>query len=1252
MPHFILKSKPSALIFFLKRSLLAVIAWLIVSLRVHATVLVDDTWIDGTRSDPASPTYSENGTDADADGDLESAWFKGGAGTFGPVGAGGPLRGDLGAGGTSSASWTTYFTPEASPITLTGAGDTLKLTWQFTLTGVAAPNTSQNFRLAIVNSTSAARLASDSSPGSDTYAGYGMFMNMGTTLGNGSPFQLMERTSSSTSSALLSASGSWTGLGNGATSGTTGYADGTLYTYVMTLTLNASGGLDIVSSMTGGSLNGSGTATVSVTDTTPNSLSFDTFSLRPSSATGAAQIFDTSLLKVEFIPGATPPSIDVDPQDRAALVGQDVSFTVLASGTMPLGYQWYHNTNTSVADATNSALMLTNVQLSDAGTYTVLVTNSYGSVTSAVAQLTVNAPVTPSILTQPQDQTVSLGATATLSVVAGGSEPLSYQWYLNDTTPVANANDPVLTLTNVQVVNAGSYSVVVSNVAGSITSSNAVLTVDTNPVAPVFITQPASQVVVVGSTASFTATAAGTAPISYQWYKNGTPLAGTTSSTLTLTNVQTGSGGSYTLTASNSIGTATSDAAQLTVTATLPVVNTAYNLVGFAQSTTGGGIVPESNTTAWRKVYTAVDLATVLNDKTGNIKVIEIMNDLDLGYNEIPAAAKASSEPFRQNTTPSLHPVLIVSGVSKLDIQNKNNLTIFSANGATIRHAHWNVKRCVNVIIRNLKFDELWEWDEATKGDYDSKNWDFMTIGDSGTCTNVWVDHCTFTKAYDGGIDIKGGSSKITVSWCKFAGDDGATNTNSWVRQQINYLQQSQSSYTMYNFLRTRGFSVEDIVAILQGHEKTMLIGATDKDPENANFTVTLHHDWFVNPWDRLPRLRAGNVHNFNIYVDDTLGLAAKRLRDARAAVLSTADQNTLNNTYNFKPFLNGSISTEGGAVLVEKSVYIDCLTPLRNNQTDPSDPTYTGKILALDTIYQMDSTVIRGNSTDSGNPLGPFQAPRIAFSWNLPGNQLPYPYTMDDPSQLQSIVTSPTAGAGAGVLTWAKTNWLLTAYAPTAPVIVADPQDQDVLVGDSATFVVVAGGSPPLKYQWFFNTNTPLANATNATLTFTNLQTTNAGTYSVVVTNVAGAATSLFATLTVADPGSPLSGFDLWQTLQFTPAQLADPAISGPDAAPASDGVPNFVKYALGLEPFVPAAEPLVGFRMQSGEGVLSYNRPASAPDVTYRVEIATSLPAWTTNGVSQQLVGTNGVGLQTWDATCSGPGSPTRFFRLLLIR
>jgi len=331
----------------------------------------------------------------------------------------------------------------------------------------------------------------------------------------------------------------------------------------------------------------------------------------------------------------------------------------------------------------------------------------------------------------------------------------------------------------------------------------------------------------------------------------------------------------------------------------------------------------------------------------------------------------------------------------------------------------------------------------------------------------------------------------------------------------------------MYNFLRTRGFSTTNIVTIMQGHDKTHLAGQNDLDPNNATISMTFHHLWLNSVWDRcVPRLRGGNVHDYNVYVDDTSVLAAKRLRNSIAATMSTTDQNTLNNTYSFNPPINGAISTESAALLLEKSVYTDCLTPLRNNQTDPSDPEYTGKILGLDVIYHMDNadgtvTQVRGNSTDPANPLGPVQAPIIPFSWNLPGNQLPYTYTADDPAQLQAIVTSPTAGAGAGVLTWNKTNWLVTSYAPTAPFIVAQPQNLAVTAGQGASFIVLAGGTANLGYQWYFNTNTPVPNGTGSILTLANVQSANAGVYTVVVTNLAGTVTSTNAFLAVSGGGS-----------------------------------------------------------------------------------------------------------------------------------
>lgn len=273
---------------------------LLAAAGVHAGVLVNDTWNDGTDSDPASPTYSENGTDGDLDLNLESAWFQGGVGTLDPVGVGGPLRGNMTAGGTTSATWTTYFTPEASPVTL-AQGETLRVTWQFAGTNVNVSNTSQNFRLAVVDSPSASRISANGTPGSAAYTGYGMFMNMGQTLGNSNPFRLMER--DGTTAALLSASTPpWSPLANGATTGNDGYDSGATYTFVMDITRNSLDQAEIVSTMSGTGLDGDGVAQVIFTDTTPQAFTYDTFVIRPSGATTTAELFDTSLFRVEVIP--------------------------------------------------------------------------------------------------------------------------------------------------------------------------------------------------------------------------------------------------------------------------------------------------------------------------------------------------------------------------------------------------------------------------------------------------------------------------------------------------------------------------------------------------------------------------------------------------------------------------------------------------------------------------------------------------------------------------------------------------------------------------------------------------------------------------------------------------------------------------------------------------------------------------------------------------------------------------------------
>src|ERR1019366_278359 len=117
---------------------------------------------------------------------------------------------------------------------------------------------------------------------------------------------------------------------------------------------------------------------------------------------------------------------------------------------------------------------------------------------------------------------------------------------------------------------AGSYTVVLTNLAGSVTSAVATLTVI---VPPTITTQPESQTVALGQNASFSVTANGTAPLSYQWSFNGAALAGATSSTLPLNNVQTNKAGSYTVVVTNMAGSITSAVAPLTVLVPAGITN-------------------------------------------------------------------------------------------------------------------------------------------------------------------------------------------------------------------------------------------------------------------------------------------------------------------------------------------------------------------------------------------------------------------------------------------------------------------------------------------------------------------------------------------------------------------------------------------------------------------------------------------------------------------------------------------------------
>ncbi|OYV02504.1 MAG: hypothetical protein CFE26_22140, partial [Verrucomicrobiales bacterium VVV1] len=158
---------------------------------------------------------------------------------------------------------------------------------------------------------------------------------------------------------------------------------------------------------------------------------------------------------------------------------------------------------------------------------------------------------------------------------------LAFQWSKAG-TPIGGATSATLALPAVALIDSGNYAVTVTSAFGTVTSNPALLTVRAAQVAPSITTQPVAASVVTGSNATFTVVAAGSAPLTYQWRKDGINLAGAVGATLTIPNTQPVAAGSYSVVVTNNVSTITSAAAALTVTAPVvpPVITSANTAAG------------------------------------------------------------------------------------------------------------------------------------------------------------------------------------------------------------------------------------------------------------------------------------------------------------------------------------------------------------------------------------------------------------------------------------------------------------------------------------------------------------------------------------------------------------------------------------------------------------------------------------------------------------------------------------------------
>jgi len=283
------------------------------------------------------------------------------------------------------------------------------------------------------------------------------------------------------------------------------------------------------------------------------------------------------------------PSITSQPLSKSVTAGQTATFTVGATGTATLNYQWMKDGN-AIGGANSASYTTPASSTSDSGSsFAVTVSNSTGSVTSSAATLTVTAaPVAPSITSQPSSKSVIAGQTATFTVAATGTTPLTYQWKKNGST-IGGANSASYTTPATSVSdNGSSFTVTVSDTGGSTTSNAASLTVTAAPVAPSITSQPVSRSVTAGQSATFTVGATGTAPFTYQWMRNGNAISGANSTTYTTPATSASDDGAqFSVAVTNSVGSVTSNSATLSVGVATLLLNQSTTSLNFPNVSIG-----------------------------------------------------------------------------------------------------------------------------------------------------------------------------------------------------------------------------------------------------------------------------------------------------------------------------------------------------------------------------------------------------------------------------------------------------------------------------------------------------------------------------------------------------------------------------------------------------------------------------------------------------------------------------------------
>jgi len=827
-----------------------------------------------------------------------------------------------------------------------------------------------------------------------------------------------------------------------------------------------------------------------------------------------------------------PPGIDTNSGEPVSLtngVGTTATFSVFATGTSPLSYQWQFNgsplTNglhigARVSGATNATLTITDVQLASQGNYSVTVTNIAGVTNSVDAVLTVITA--PQIIGQPTNQAVAVSANATFSVSAIGQTPLSYRWQTTNGVNLLNGGHflgtttSMLIVTNAQTTNAGAFQVVITNVAGSVTSS--VVNLNVTNIPPMITVEPTNQTVGVGTNVNLVVLATGTAPLRYQWQFNGSSLtnggniSGVATNKLTISNVTTNNAGNYSVIVTNFGGSVTSSIAVLTVQ-TAPIIVTqptnqavaVYSNAVF--SVTAIGQVPLSyhwQTTNGVNLVngghflgTTTSTLIVTNAQTTNASAFQVVitnvagsvtsSVVNLSVTNVPPAIAVQPTDQAVPVTTNVTMSVVATGTTPLRYQwqlngtnlaNAGNLSGATTNVLKISSAQLTNSGGYSVIVTNF-------------GGAVTSSIANLIVASSPVIVSQPTNLTTFTGATANFTVTATGTVPLHYLWqmdgtnLVNGGQISGATTGTLKFSNV----QTNNTGTTFNVIITNsaGSVTSSIVVLTVTNVPPMITLQPADQAAGLGFNVT----FMVQATGTSPLSYQWQMDGTNL-VDDGV-----KFIGSTSNMLTISDVQLTN--------IAGSVTSSNAVLTLTNVPPLITLQP--TNQTAGAGLKVTFVVLATGTT-----------------PL--------SYQWQMDGMNL------EDGGQFEGatsniLTISDLQLTNGGTYTVTVTNVIGSVTSSNAvlsltnvpPAITLQPTNQTASVGSDVTFVVLATGTSPLIYQWQMDgTNLedggPFNGAVSNVLTISDVQLTNGGTYTVVVTNIAGSVISSNAVLTVGSLG------------------------------------------------------------------------------------------------------------------------------------